>query len=113
MLGLKNFPFFDVKAFVTCINPQTTPHLSFAVRYLCAVNLPSSQEICLQDKRTATEVDGCLDKMPLKELGKKKTEGRLFYSAKSNRKNTKSCLMQKLYKSKIKYPNTFFLSAIS
>ena len=72
MLGLKNFPFFDVKAFVTCINPQTTPHLSFAVRYLCAVNLPSSQEICLQDKRTATEVDGCLDKMPLKELGKKK-----------------------------------------
>ena len=71
MLGWKNFPFFDVKAFVTCINLQTTPHLSFAVRYLCAVNLPSSQEICLQDKRTATEVDSCLDKMLLKELGKK------------------------------------------
>lgn len=71
MLGWKNFPFFDEKAFVTCINPQTTPHLSFAVRYLCAVNLPSSQEICLQDKRTATEVDSCLDKMLLKELGKK------------------------------------------
>ena len=75
MLGWKNFPFFDVKAFVTCINLQTTPHLSFAVRYLCAVNLPSSQEICLQDKRTATEVEGCLDKMLLKELGKKKNRG--------------------------------------
>lgn len=78
MLGWKNFPFFDVKAFVTCINPQTTPHLSFAVRYLCAVNLPSSQEICLQDKRTATEVDGCMDKMPLKELGKKKQRAGCF-----------------------------------
>lgn len=87
MLGWKNFPFFDVKAFVTCIKPQTTPHLSFAVRYLCAVNLPSSQEICLQDKRTATEEDGCLDKMPLKELGKKNRGPVVLFSKEQSEKH--------------------------
>lgn len=45
---------------------------------ISAVNLPSSQEIYLQDKRTATEEDGCLDKMPLKELGKKKQRAGCF-----------------------------------